>query len=76
MTAKTEPDIKAMTDEELEAIARRATAELEDRRARRREETIARIKALAGEADLVVTFASGRRHTRRPRAGKAGTSTA
>ena len=60
MTAKTEPDIKAMSDKDLAQFAAQAQAELAARAKQRREETIAKIRALAGEAGLAVAIEGAR----------------
>lgn len=66
MTTKTETDLSALSDAELETMAARALGELDKRRRERREAAIAQIRALAGEAGLGVTFkGDGRRGPKR-----------
>jgi hypothetical protein len=60
MTTKTEPDIKALSDADLAALVAAGQAELAARERRRKEDTIAKIRALAGEAGLSVSIGGAR----------------
>lgn len=64
MTTTTELQLAQLSDAQLEQLATKALAELDQRRRKRRDETIARIKELAGEAGLTVTVGGGRRRVR------------
>ena len=60
MTTKTEIDVQAMSDSDLERIAVLAQAEIEARAKRRKDETIAKIRALAGDHGIVVSIGGTR----------------
>lgn len=67
MATTTELNLTAMSDAELTALAASAQAELAARERRRKEETIAKIRELAGSAGLSVSIAGARG---RPGGGK------
>lgn len=56
----TEDSIKAMTDEDLSAFILLAQAEKARREQHRKDEAIAKIRALAGDAGIVVSIAGAR----------------
>ena len=56
----TEDSIKAMTDTDLSAFILCAQAEHARREQRRKEDAIAKIRALAGDAGIVVSIAGAR----------------
>lgn len=60
MTTKHEVNIKAMSDGELANLVAQAQAELAERARRRKEETIAKIRALASEVGLSVAIEGAR----------------
>lgn len=60
MTTKHEIDIKALSDADLTRIATLAQAEIAARDRKRKEDTIAKIRALAGEAGLSVSIEGAR----------------
>lgn len=70
----TEDNIKAMTDNDLSAFILLAQAEQARREQHRKDEAIAKIRALAGDAGIVVSIAGargGKRATvKRPRREK------
>ena len=69
----TEDNIKAMTDNDLSAFILLARAEQARREQHRKDEAIAKIRALAGDAGIVVSIAGarGKRATvKRPRREK------
>lgn len=69
MTSKSEPDVRAMSDADLARFVLAAQAEIAARERKRKEDAIAKIRALAGEAGLSVAIegARGRPGGRSPR---------
>lgn len=63
----TEDNIKAMTDNDLSAFILLAQAEQARREQHRKDDAIAKIRALAGDAGIVVSIA-GARGSKRTRA--------
>lgn len=70
MTANTEIDITTMSDTDLATFAAAAQAELESRRQKRRDDAIARIRAMAGEAGLTVAIEGARGRPPRTRGAR------
>lgn len=74
----TEDSIKAMTDKDLSAFILVAQAEKARREQQRKDETIAKIRALAGAEGLTVSIAGLRgqrpRTKQRPKSGKSARS--
>jgi hypothetical protein len=60
MSTKADINIKAMSDSELAAFAAQAQAELAERARKRKEDTIAKIRALASEVGLSVAIDGAR----------------
>lgn len=60
MSTKADINIKAMSDSELATFAAQAQAELAERARKRKEETIAKIRAMASEVGLSVAIEGAR----------------
>ena len=73
MTTKTDIDVKMLTDSDLAAFVAAGQAEIQLREKQRKEETIAKIRALASQAGLAVQIAGARG---RPGGGKLAAKTA
>jgi hypothetical protein len=64
--------VKALSDAELAQAIAWAQAEIKERAERRKQETIAQIKALANEVGVSVTIAGGRGRPPKARVTKEG----